>query len=203
MRATRGRHRSLCELGLVVLAAGDIGRAAACFGESLALCREVGDRAPVVPCLAGLAAAATSTDDSAIWAIQAARLLGSTAALVEALGDVVLTGTEWSSNGRRRGPRGAEAAARARLGDARFAAALAEGRSLPPDRAIDHGLDVANALLDIVSAAARVRIRADVSRGAPWRPAESLVDPRFRYVRRLRSVSATWTRWVTSTTSST
>ena len=132
VRATRGRHRSLCELGLAVLAAGDIGRAAACFGESLALCREVDDRAPVVPCLAGLAAAATSTHDSAIWAIQAARLLGSAAALVEALGTVVLTGhgviiERETAAARER----AEAAARARLGDARFTAALAEGRSLP------------------------------------------------------------------------
>jgi Tetratricopeptide repeat len=137
LRATRGAHWSLSILGHVALTRNDPWRAAAYFAESLALCREAGDRHGMAQCLDGLAAAALAADAAAAtWSVRAARLLGLAAALREQVG------TSLGPFDRQTFEQ-AVAAVRASLGEEAYASARAEGRAMSRDQGIEDGLELA------------------------------------------------------------
>lgn len=137
--ATRGPHWALYELGNVLLSRGEHLRAAASYRESLGLCSNSGDRLGTIRCLEGLAgveAALQEADQTApaTRSMRAARLLGSATAQREALG-TAFQPADRPTVGLT------EAAARARVGDAAFAAAWAEGQAMTVEQAIADALE--------------------------------------------------------------
>ena len=109
-------------------AQGDDGRATALYEESLALCRELGDKHGLAECLEGLAGVAVAQQQLE----RAARLLGAAETLREA------TGAPLSPGERVRYDRDMSAV-RAGLGEAAFAAAWATGKAMPLEQVITHG----------------------------------------------------------------
>jgi hypothetical protein len=137
--ATRGPHWSLNILGAVALRRGDVALATTRVLESLALCRDSGDRKEIARCLDGLAAAATAGEDAGprTGVVRATRLLAVADAIREEIGTPLYPVEQR--------PRDlVVVAARARLGEEEFAAAWAEGRALPLDRAIEEALSLAD-----------------------------------------------------------
>jgi predicted ATPase/Tfp pilus assembly protein PilF/predicted Ser/Thr protein kinase len=120
---------ALINLGRVALRNGEFAEASRDFANSLKLAKERGDKRVAAECLQGLAAVATVEGDGA----RAARLFAAGEALLEAIGatptaiEVALTG-EFVPQ------------ARAALGDERFEAESAAGRTEGPDAAIELAL---------------------------------------------------------------
>jgi predicted ATPase/transcriptional regulator with XRE-family HTH domain len=143
--ATRGPRWSLWLLGSVARARGEALIATTRLLESLALCRDAGDRRGIARCIEGLAAVASLRGDGVLTvaAVKVTRLLGAADALREEISMPMYPG-------ERPPYEQAFAAAHARLGKERFAAAWAEGRVLPLDRAVEEALDLA---LEIQAAA--------------------------------------------------
>jgi tetratricopeptide (TPR) repeat protein len=131
--ARREIPRALGNLGLIAHDRGDYGRAVASFRESLALFREVGDKRGIALCFERLARVAGAQRRLT----QAARLLGASEALREAIGVVpALSGRvsyEFGGGGDR-------AAIRAEMGEEAFESAQAEGRALTLEQAIEYAL---------------------------------------------------------------
>jgi non-specific serine/threonine protein kinase len=123
---------SLHNLGQVALHRDDFPRAAALFRESLGMFHELGDRRAIGACLAGLAAVALATHPTGEEP-GAARLLGAAGALLEELG-APLPPADRAAYER------CVAAARARLGEERFAMAWAEGRAMSLERVMDEAM---------------------------------------------------------------
>jgi predicted ATPase/DNA-binding XRE family transcriptional regulator len=121
---------ALHELGLIACAQGNQGRAAQLLRDGLALAWSIGDRRRAAFCLEGLAAT---------WAhrpLDAARLLGTAAALREALG-APLPPAEQAGYERT------FTAARAGADPAAFAAAWGIGQTTPIEQAIEQALALA------------------------------------------------------------
>jgi hypothetical protein len=124
-----GRGLILLSLALAAHQLGDAARAGRLLADSLRLRRELGQRLGMAECLEGLATLAVGAEQAAA----ALRRLGAAAALRAALG-------------APRPPVGRDVAAttlarlRAEVGDAAGAAALAEGRTWPLDRAVEEAL---------------------------------------------------------------
>jgi non-specific serine/threonine protein kinase len=120
---------ALRHLGIDHLRRGVYGRAAEHFKQSLNICKEVGHKWVPVECLHGLASLACVAQQYE----RAARLSGAATQLRDALG-------------YRSKPADQEfyeqhtATTRARLGEAAFAAAWAEGQTMTLDQAIDYAL---------------------------------------------------------------
>jgi predicted ATPase/Tfp pilus assembly protein PilF/DNA-binding XRE family transcriptional regulator len=138
-----GIASSLHNLGHVAYDQGDHGRAAALVGESLLLGRDIGARHLVAASLESLGWVAAARGQ----AEQAARLAGATVALREILG-VPLPPAFRAGHDR------AVQAMRAALGEEAFAAAWAEGRTLPLEAAIAAALQA-----DPASAEERAMLR--------------------------------------------
>ena len=118
----------LHNLGYVALAQGDIGRAAL-IGEGLALQREIGHQQGIAECLAGCAAVAAIQRQGE----RAARLFGAADALSAHAGGSIWPAeqTEYTRH---------QAAARAQLPTAVWAAAWAAGRDMPLAQAIEEAV---------------------------------------------------------------
>jgi tetratricopeptide (TPR) repeat protein len=120
----------LIHLGQLTLQQGDLAAAAAHYSECLELAIERSDSWVGAHCLGGFAQLAAARGQLE----QAARLAGAAAALFDAI-VVPLTYTERASLER------AVAGWRARLGEARFAAAYAEGQALSIEQAFADALN--------------------------------------------------------------
>jgi non-specific serine/threonine protein kinase len=134
-----GRHMEagavLASLGRLDREAGDGARAARRYGESLRLQRESSSVTHLGGTIAHLAVLAADHGR----ADSAARLLGVVRAIQERTGAGTLDEEQ------------TESTARATLGDERFAAAVAAGRSLPLTDAIDEALAVADELAAVLA----------------------------------------------------
>ncbi len=122
----------LHNLGYLALRGGQPQRALRLFRESLELFRRQGDQRGVADCLDAVAGVLSALQQPA----RAARLLGAAAALREAIGAVV-----WPANAADYA-RTLEAV-RGQLDPAARAAAWAEGRGLPLERALEEALAAA------------------------------------------------------------
>jgi hypothetical protein len=116
-------------LAYVALRQGDCQKATALFNESLEMFREQGNKKGVAECLVGLAGV-MGTCGQARWS---ATLLGAAEATREALGV-----TLWPANQIEHDRN--VAAVRARLDEATFTAAWAEGRAMTMEQAIAYAL---------------------------------------------------------------
>jgi non-specific serine/threonine protein kinase len=120
---------TLAALGRVLVETGDYDGAHRLFGESLALMQRLGARRVVARCLEGLAAVASARREP----LDAARLFGAAEAAREAFGTPVFAPYRpWFDRD--------VAAARAQLDPETFAAAWAEGGTMPLDEAITYAL---------------------------------------------------------------
>jgi predicted ATPase len=119
-------------LAAAAQALGDHERASALFKEGLRFTAEAGGLANVAFCLGGLAAVAASVGRVA----SAARLWGAEEALLEGIEVGVHAHLPDSTHNRSQID-----AARARLGERRFAAAWAEGRTMSPKQAVEYALE--------------------------------------------------------------
>ncbi|HLZ71030.1 MAG TPA: LuxR C-terminal-related transcriptional regulator [Dehalococcoidia bacterium] len=125
-------HRSalmLANLGYAALGCGDVDRAAASFATGLTLSREFGLRRWTIDNIAGLGAVAGARGRH----LPAARLLGAAEAQFVAAGPFHNPSDQAEYDYTL-------GAARAALGEAAFASARAEGRSLSLEQAIDEAL---------------------------------------------------------------
>ena len=127
-----GVARVLHNLGYVAQHQGDLRRAAASFAEAMAVAREHGDRWNLAHYLAGLGGTALGLGQPE----RAARLLGSAAARLRAAA-VPPWPVDRAEHDRHR------AVARARLGEAAFAAAWADGWAMPAEQALAEAAEVA------------------------------------------------------------
>jgi non-specific serine/threonine protein kinase len=115
----------LNNLGILALRRGDVSAAVACYGEALPLAQGVDAREPLACSLEGLAGVAAARG----LARRAALLIGAAAALREAIGSPRIA--QFEEEYLRLAPALGQA-----LGEEAFAAAVAEGRSLPLHDAI-------------------------------------------------------------------
>jgi hypothetical protein len=122
---------SLGNLGAAATARGEHAAAQELLQESLALQRELGDKEGLAECLERLAGVASVRAQPT----RAARLFGAVEALRDALG------APWAPSLREVYTRSL-AAARADLGEDVFVAALADGRAMTVDQAVEYGLTV-------------------------------------------------------------
>ncbi len=123
--AKQGIAGSLNYLGMVARSQGDYEQAATLYRESLLMYRNLEDKFGIAECLVGLAALATATKQ----AERAARLFGA----AEALREAIKTPTPRSE---RAAYDQSVATLRALLGEEAFAAARAQGRSMPLEEAM-------------------------------------------------------------------
>jgi non-specific serine/threonine protein kinase len=123
---------ALVNLGRAALFNGDLPEAAKLFREALTLAKERGDKRIAAECLQGLGALMAAQGDSG----QAARLMASAEALLDAIG-ATQTPIEVAI-GEQYAP-----ALKSALGDERFAAEWAGGRTVAADEAIELGLAAA------------------------------------------------------------
>ena len=121
--------RALTNLAVVAVETGRHGRAAALHREGLRIYRDLGDRRGIASSLEGLGAAAVDQPHLA------ARLYGAASALRD------ITGSPVPAIEQRAHERGI-AAARARLGEAAFAQAWAEGRAADLDAVVAEALSM-------------------------------------------------------------
>jgi tetratricopeptide (TPR) repeat protein len=126
----RGLAELLEPLGLLALTEGDYGAARATFCQCLTLYREIGRKAVNAPLVAGLAAIAWHAGD----ADRAARLLGAAAGLPAPIVSSLPPDI-------RPDPARTAAAVRKALGEARFAAAYAEGQAMTLEAAVAYALE--------------------------------------------------------------
>jgi predicted ATPase/DNA-binding SARP family transcriptional activator/Tfp pilus assembly protein PilF len=122
----------LHNLGHIAHRQGYDARAAAHFIESLGLWRAMGNKLGIAYCLAGLAGVAGTEGQP----MRAAQLLGAVQSLLDAVSGALepIDRLEYDRN---------VAGARAKLGEAAFAAAWAEGRAVPLEQVIAVALRVA------------------------------------------------------------
>ena len=118
----RGIANALNYLGIVAQHDGDYRLAASLHGESLAIHRELGDMDSIAECLGELATLAGAQGD----AEEAARLFGLAEALRSALGSQLPLAAQFRYDRSL-------AAARAKLGESAWEAALSEGRAMTMD----------------------------------------------------------------------
>ncbi len=116
---------ALCNLGFVALHRGDHDRSAALHRESMGLYRELGNESGIADCLAGCAQVALARGQ----AERAARLLGAAEAL-RAAGGTPLPPSDRADHEH------AVTAVRALLGADAFAAAWAQGQTMPLEEAV-------------------------------------------------------------------
>jgi predicted ATPase/DNA-binding CsgD family transcriptional regulator len=121
----RGISRALTCLGEIAVARGDCAAGRARYEEALAVVGELGDRWWTMLCLEGLAGVALGEGQ----AEGAARLLGAAEGVREAIGAAL------PASFRAKRERNTAAAGRP-LGEARFAAAFAQGRTMTPEEAV-------------------------------------------------------------------
>ncbi len=129
---TDGIAIALGNLAIIALAQGSSGQAAALYQESLALRRELGDKRGVAKCLEGLAEVAVAHGR----AEQAVRLLAAAAALRDRMN----VQAPFILPANRTARDDTVAAAHARLSDAVFAAAWAEGLAMPLEQAVSYAV---------------------------------------------------------------
>jgi predicted ATPase/DNA-binding CsgD family transcriptional regulator len=127
----RGIALCLTVLGVAALEQGDAERAAALYEEDLRVLRGLRDKLGIAYGLRGMACVASLRGDAA----RAARLWGAVEALQEAIG---LPLSPFDRN--HPDYEGLLAAARPRLDEAAWEAALAEGRAMTPDEAVEYVL---------------------------------------------------------------
>jgi predicted ATPase/DNA-binding CsgD family transcriptional regulator len=151
---------SLHSLGMVAFRRGNYNRAAGLYAESLALASQVRDRWIADDCLDGLAAVACARGHYE----HAARMIGAADALREMLGYHPLV--EGRSDRDR-----CVATTRVGLGEAAFAAAWAEGRTMTLERAIE----------DALAAGETLTVKAKTVKPAEGKGAD-LLTPREREV---------------------
>jgi predicted ATPase/DNA-binding XRE family transcriptional regulator len=125
-------YLTLQALATVARAEGDNERAARLFGEGLSLSAEVEDHSSLAYYLQGLAAVAASEGELA----RAARLWGAAETLLETTEIISYAHAPDRSLYQRQ-----VAAARARLDDAAWEAAWAEGRAMMPQQAVAYALN--------------------------------------------------------------
>jgi predicted ATPase/DNA-binding XRE family transcriptional regulator len=125
-------YLTLQALATVARAEGDNERAARLFGEGLSLSAEVEDHSSLAYYLQGLAAVAASEGELA----RAARLWGAAETLLETTEIISYAHAPDRSLYQRQ-----VAAARARLDDAAWEAAWAEGRAMTPQQAVAYALN--------------------------------------------------------------
>jgi predicted ATPase/DNA-binding XRE family transcriptional regulator len=130
-------YLTLQALATVARAEGDNERAASLFGEGLTLSAEVEDHSSLAYYLQGLAAIAASENRSA----RAARLWGAAEAILETTEIIAYAHAPDHSLYQRQ-----VAAARARLDEASWEAAWAEGRAMTPQQAVAYALKEDEAL---------------------------------------------------------
>ncbi len=129
LHGSPGIASALHKLGQVNRAAGDLANAYEQFRESMVLQRDLGNRQGIAECLAGLAGLCLDSGETA----RAARLLGASAALLEALGaplapaDQVVVASDTTSG-------------RIRLGEAAWDAIWDEGQRQALDQLVDREL---------------------------------------------------------------
>jgi DNA-binding SARP family transcriptional activator len=126
-------YNALYALAQVALLRGEHERAASRFREGMGLSREMDDLANVAYCLEGLATVAGARGEAG----RAARLFGATRGLLDTIG--VPVWTYYTPD--RALYESTMADVREALGDAAFEAALSEGRTMSPERAIEYALD--------------------------------------------------------------
>ena len=124
-----GVAQALQSLGETALAQGDAALATTHFTEALMLCRDLGDRAGMAWCLAGLAGVAAVNEDPE----RAAWLWGAAEALRQSIGAREAPASRAT---RER----LIAQARKQLGEAAFAAKWAEGQKMTMEEAIAEAL---------------------------------------------------------------
>ncbi len=120
---------TLCNLGAALCEAGDLEAASACYGEALPSLRDLGNTVGVSLALDGLGALAAKRGE---WE-RAARLAGSAEALREAIGAEL----ELADRSTREH---CLQAVREHLDEPSVEAALAEGREMELDRAIEYAI---------------------------------------------------------------
>lgn len=120
----------LVSLAAVALLSGGTDRAAGLFRESLTIRRDLGDRPGIAECLDGLAAVAALAGDVR----RAARWLGAADALRDAIGAPSAVGRPGRARDRT------VEMVRRRLGKQAFAAALAAGREMSVQQAVEEAL---------------------------------------------------------------
>jgi non-specific serine/threonine protein kinase len=130
-------YLTLQALATVTRAEGDHERAARLFGEGLTLSAEVEDHSSLAYYLQGLAAIAASEDRLE----RAARLWGAAEAILETTEIIAYAHAPDRSLYQRQ-----VAAARARLGEAAWETAWAEGRAMTPQQAVVYALKEDEAL---------------------------------------------------------
>jgi non-specific serine/threonine protein kinase len=122
---------ALYDLGCVLLIRGSYQRSAGILQESLGLWREIGETGRIANCLVALAQADYAQGPEP--ALKTARLLGAASILLDTISSPLpsdLTEYERSMS-----------AVRARLGEAAFTAAWAEGRTMSREQAIAYALE--------------------------------------------------------------
>jgi tetratricopeptide (TPR) repeat protein len=127
----------LSDLGVVAQSRGDLDEAAHHYAESVRLFRDLGDTWYVASPLAGLASIAVVQGYPKV----AARLLGVAEALRVASGATVFTSEQERDEQTA-------AAARAALGDAAYARAVAAGRSMRIEQAVDEAMTIVGDVAD-------------------------------------------------------
>jgi predicted ATPase/DNA-binding SARP family transcriptional activator len=129
LRDKRGEAWTLHNLAMIARQSGDLASGCILEEQSLALRRELGDRQGIATCLTGFAEQARAEGQPE----RAARMLGAMEAVSGAIGHA-LTRHEQALYERE------VAAARAALGEERFAAARAAGRALTMEQAVAEAL---------------------------------------------------------------
>jgi predicted ATPase/DNA-binding CsgD family transcriptional regulator len=128
-----GTNIALYSLAQTALSEANFGPAARFLEEGLPSSRQMGDQANLSYFLEGLAVVAGARGE----ALRAARMLGAANGSMEAAGAPVYN---YYMPDRTLYERSL-AAARARLGEEAFAAALAEGRAMTPEQAVEYALE--------------------------------------------------------------
>jgi non-specific serine/threonine protein kinase len=127
-----GLHYALDNLGWAALLQGDHERARTSFEESLTLCKELGDKIIAAASLEGLACISGAKGE----ALRAAKLFGAAEALRQAVGAVAYQPTPEEDSLREP----YRASARSRLGEEAWEEALAKGRAMGLQEAIEYAL---------------------------------------------------------------
>lgn len=129
LHGSPGVASGLHKLGQVERVAGDLPRAFERFRESLAMQRDLGNQQGVAECLAGIAGVCLDAGEGA----RAVRLLGASAALLEAIGAPLAPADQAVVTSD-------VASARIRLGEAAWEAAWTEGQMQPLAQTVEEAL---------------------------------------------------------------
>jgi len=127
------RHYALDNLGWAALLQGDYERARTSYQESLVVCKELGDKSIASESLEGMACISGAQGE----ALRAGRLFGAAEGLKETLREAVAMQHSPEEEAWREPYR---ASARSLLGEASWAEALAQGRAMSLEEAIEYAL---------------------------------------------------------------